>query len=448
MGVCRFAPSLLRHATQPLSLVAIGADDGAVSVWKNDLTRPFAVIKGASHNVVTDIAWSRDATKLLFTAGETCTAVEFTTEELGSEVLGKSEMVELLQSIGLESKKRLSMIPAKNTRPFSPTKASVPSKTPPPPSTAPAKTSTVSAKIPAPAIRSVAARETKKRPEMDETPEPTSSSRKRKKSSPPVEIPPPALPVEIRFPVALLELPSSQWLPGISRTVTLQAFSLTSSALQEESHDSKVVTLVQATANSGNLLWSWMGQGRVALTAVTSHHMFLVTRDGLLHGVNNDGMNEFPAVMVLGEPAAIDGIREKEKELVGVMTADGHLMVWKMSGHALELVERIDCEWMVEEGVTEVKIQFVGTTAVHVTINGKEQKIFCYELEKRCWHPVKQPIFDYSIFSKTISKQTLASPVSSNPVFTVCPSRCSDCVDASFVYCCGNWTVFCAICSK
>ena len=88
MGVCRFAPSLLRHATQPLSLVAIGADDGAVSVWKNDLTRPFAVIKGASHNVVTDIAWSRDATKLLFTAGETCTAVEFTTEELGSEVLG------------------------------------------------------------------------------------------------------------------------------------------------------------------------------------------------------------------------------------------------------------------------------------------------------------------------------------------------------------------------
>lgn len=56
-------------------------------MWRNDLSQPLLVVKGATHNVVSDIAWSADARRLMFTAGECVVAGGGGGRELGGRAL-------------------------------------------------------------------------------------------------------------------------------------------------------------------------------------------------------------------------------------------------------------------------------------------------------------------------------------------------------------------------
>ena len=240
VGVGRFAPALLRHSPRLLSLLALGSDDGSVSVWRTDRAQPIAVIRGASRNGVTDITWSRDAARMMFTAGETCVAVEFAPEELGGNALGGEEMRDWLQRSSVAAKKKLSMLPPKKQTP-----AGIEAKSetlrkdeetaelPPPAIPAVPTVPVVSPVSTISAPRLVPPRESKKR-EVDETPDPfprepekPRESKKRKKQAPPAE-PAPLPPSAPRrsFPAGNRSLPFSQSVPGVSLTVSFQAFSL------------------------------------------------------------------------------------------------------------------------------------------------------------------------------------------------------------------------------
>ena len=74
-------------------------------------------MKGATHNVVSDIAWSADARRLMFTAGECVVAVEAEVEELGGRALSAEEMAARLVRQDALPKKRVSM----TMSPLSPT---------------------------------------------------------------------------------------------------------------------------------------------------------------------------------------------------------------------------------------------------------------------------------------------------------------------------------------
>ena len=63
-----------------------------MSIWRNDLNQPLVVLRGASRNVVADIAWSRNCQYLMFASGEGVVAVEFDEAELGGQPISESEL--------------------------------------------------------------------------------------------------------------------------------------------------------------------------------------------------------------------------------------------------------------------------------------------------------------------------------------------------------------------
>lgn len=446
VGIARFAPALLRHASQPLYLLALGCDDGSLSVWRNDLTRPLAVIRGASRNGVADIAWSPDATKLLFTAGETCTAVEFSPAELGGEAMGGEEMRAFVDQKGREVKKKLSMLPPKNipavkhemaastansiansiehtnetqskhTEIDGKTAETNPPSIPAVPSAPSAPSIPAVPSVSAPVFRTVPPRESKKRSEVDETPEP--GSRKRKKQPPPAE-PAPAS-CRSQFPAVLCVLPLTLPFPAGSASVTFRAFSLVSAPLSDETPDEEAATLAQALDGAGSLLWSWMGQGRVAIAGMSTHHVVAVSQSGWMHVITAEGILEIPAVWTGGSPAALDVRREAETEVIGMMTVDARFTVWKVGPHHVETVETQDCTWMLREEISRVSIQFVGVSQVRFALTHKDTtRSFFLDLAGHCWYPGEQPLLGYSAFAPALPTRSLASIMASNAMFTV-----------------------------
>ena len=452
VGVARFAPTLLQHSPRFLSLLALGSDDGTVSVWRTDRAQPIAVIRGASRNGVTDITWSRDAARLMFTAGETCVAVEFAPEELGGNALGGEEMRDWLRRSSLAAKKKLSMLPPKknngtagiepmNETPAKPEKTAeiTPSPIPavpvvpviPPIPAVPVVPviPVVSPVSPVSAPRLVPPRDSKKRGEADETPDPfprepekPRESKKRKKAAPPAEPAPlPAVAPRREFPAGHRSLPFSQSVPGVSSlTVSFQAFSLQPAPLSDETPDGETATLLQALRPAGNLAWSWLGQGRVVLAGTTSHHVVCVTRGGLMHVVSLDGITEIPAVCIGGIPAGLDVARKGETEIIAVMTTDARLQVWKLGNHKVETVETQDCGWLLREEVSRGTIGLVGVSQVRVTITARTAvRSFILDLAGHCWFAGEQPLLAYSAFAREVPARSLASPMASNAMFTV-----------------------------
>ena len=440
VGVGRFAPALLRHSPRLLSLLALGSDDGSVSVWRTARAQPIAVIRGASRNGVTDITWSRDAARMMFTAGETCVAVEFAPEELGGNALGGEEMRDWLQRSSVAAKKKLSMLPPKKQTP-----AGIEAKSEtlrkdeetaelPPPAIPAVPTVPVVPAVPATspvstisAPRLVPPRESKKR-EVDETPDPfprepekPRESKKRKKQAPPAE-PAPLPPSAPRrsFPAGNRSLPFSQSVPGVSLTVSFQAFSLQTAPLRDETPDGETATLLQALSPAGNLVWSWLGQGRVVLAGTTSHHVTGVTRDGLMHVVSLEGITEIPAVWTGGTPAGLDVVRKGETEMIAVMSTEARLQVWKLGNHKVETVETQDCGWMLREEISRVALGWVGVSQLRVTLTSKTAvRSFLLDLSGRCWFAGEQPLLGYSAFAREVPTRSLSSVMASNSMFTV-----------------------------
>ena len=81
-----------------------------MSVWRNDLAQPLVVVRNATHNVVSDIAWSSDDRHILFTAGECVVAVELESAEVGGNALTEEEMHSHVARRENASKKHVSMI--------------------------------------------------------------------------------------------------------------------------------------------------------------------------------------------------------------------------------------------------------------------------------------------------------------------------------------------------
>ena len=466
VGVGRFAPALLRHSPRFLSLLALGSDDGTVSVWRTDRAQPIAVIRGASRNGVSDITWSRDAARMMFTAGETCVAVEFAREELGGSALGGEEMRAWLQRSTLAAKRKLSMLPPKKRTPAgieakheTPRTDEETAELPPPAIPAVPVVSPVSTIQPVSTISPVSAprlappRESKKRGEVDETPDPfprepekPRESKKRKKQAPPAEPAslPPSAPAR-SFPAGIRSLPFSQSVPGVSLTVSFQAFSLQNAPLRDETPDGDTATLLQAVRPAGNLVWSWLGQGRVVLAGATSHHVTGVTRDGLMHVVSLEGITEIPAVWTGGTPAGLDVVRKGETEMIAVLSTDARLQVWKLGNHKVETVETQDCGWMLREDVSRVTLGWVGVSQLRVAITAKTAvRSFVLDLAGHCWFAGEQPLLGYSAFAREVPTRQLSSVMASNAMFTVGTEAACE-ADADLVHRGGDGAVLRAV---
>ena len=380
-------------------------------------------MKGATHNVVSDIAWSADARRLMFTAGECVVAVEVEVKELGGRALSAEEMAARLVRQDALPKKRVSM----TLSPLSPTTNRAITTAP--------HTSQVTSQVTSQSMTHTTTQTTThtstqtaahgKRAAEEEHEATATRKRKKPQSAQSAQSAPladhPVVAPTISLPALSLTLPATLPLPSLHSTVSLQVLSTTTAPITPTTPDRLCATLVQATHTTGTPQWSWVGEGHVAAATLTARYFFACTREGILHVVTTDGRTAVPAVFVGEGPAAVASMEGKEGDRFAVVTVRGKMLVGVLNpGGRLTMENEIDLSRFVKEDVTGVRIHFVEYSVVKVQIQIKEKDWddYMYDLNSRCWFVEKQNVFAYSYFNNA-TPAALNSPFATNSMLTV-----------------------------
>ena len=438
-----------------------------MSIWRNDLNQPLVVLRGASRNVVADIAWSRNCQYLMFASGEGVVAVEFDEAELGGQPISESELYQRREK--MDQRKRLSMLetpegisnvaPQTISQPISlsvpsvavsqsPTSAPVTApkpvvsapqppastvaqsvvstpqpvtstpqpitstsqpvtSTPQPITSTPQPVTSTPQPIP-PTLQQSKASQTRKRAVESEEP----VTRKRKKQQPvQPSSEPPSLSSRLCFPARALKLPAVVPLqaafPGTEISLSIQVMPVTGSE--------EMMAFLQAIDSSGNPQWSWLGQGRPVLVSSSSHLIVMVSQEGLLYILSTDGRTRISPLQLTGIPSAIAVHSSASVDRVAALTTEGSLTIWEISStHPLQRLVQTDAVWMLQEEVSSVSLQFQNMDAIEVTVPSATSALFA--ITAGTWVRPDLPLFTASPYSR--SAPTLAIPVTSNPVLT------------------------------
>ena len=391
-----------------------------MSVWRNDLAQPLVVVRNATHNVVSDIAWSSDDRHILFTAGECVVAVELESAEVGGNALTEEEMHSHVARRENASKKHVSMIAqpsaalnkavaVSSLHPSQPQQLQQPQQ----PHTQPQQLQ----------IQPQQSQSHKRSAETEEAHEPAPTTRKRKKQQAAPAQTPSTEPVVVAptfsLPPLTLTLPCSLPLPSANNTLSLQLVPTTS---QPSNADRTSVTLVQSISPSNTIQWSWVGQGAVVAGSSTSRFFFAWTRDGLMHTVTTDGRTAVPALFLGSAPAAVCSAGSEEGDRFAVVTTQGRLVVGAINPGGRMLIESdIDISGFTKSEVMGIRVHFADYSVLRLQLDTKERKgeQFTYDLNSRCWFIEQQNVFAYSFYNRDGRSSGLNSPFATNSLLTV-----------------------------
>ena len=391
-----------------------------MSVWRNDLAQPLVVVRNATHNVVSDIAWSSDDRHILFTAGECVVAVELKSAEVGGNALTEEEMHSHVARRENASKKHVSMIAqpsaalnkavaVSSLHPSQPQQLQQPQQ----PHTQPQQLQ----------IQPQQSQSHKRSAETEEAHETAPTTRKRKKQQAAPAQTPSTEPVVVAptfsLPPLTLTLPCSLPLPSANNTLSLQ---LVPTTPQPSNSDCTSVTLVQSVSPSNTLQWSWVGQGAVVAGSSTSRFFFAWTRDGLMHTVTTDGRTAVPALFLGSAPAAVCSAGSEEGDRFAVVTTQGRLVVGAINPGGRMLIESdIDISGFTKSEVMGIRVHFADYSVLRLQLDTKERKgeQFTYDLNSRCWFVEQQNVFAYSFYNRDGRSSGLNSPFATNSLLTV-----------------------------
>lgn len=391
-----------------------------MSVWRNDLAQPLVVVRNATHNVVSDIAWSSDDRHILFTAGECVVAVELESAEVGGNALTEEEMHSHVARRENASKKHVSMIAqpsaalnkavaVSSLHPSQPQQLQQPQQ----PHTQPQQLQ----------IQPQQSQSHKRSAETEEAHETAPTTRKRKKQQAAPAQTPSTEPVVVAptfsLPPLTLTLPCSLPLPSANNTLSLQLVPTTS---QPSNSDRTSVTLVQSISPSNTIQWSWVGQGAVVAGSSTSRFFFAWTRDGLMHTVTTDGRTAVPALFLGSAPAAVCSAGSEEGDRFAVVTTQGRLVVGAINPGGRMLIESdIDISGFTKSEVVGIRVHFADYSVLRLQLDTKERKgeQFTYDLNSRCWFIEQQNVFAYSFYNRDGRSSGLNSPFATNSLLTV-----------------------------
>ena len=391
-----------------------------MSVWRNDLAQPLVVVRNATHNVVSDIAWSSDDRHILFTAGECVVAVELKSAEVGGNALTEEEMHNHVARRENASKKHVSMIAqpsaalnkavaVSSLHPSQPQQLQQPQQ----PHTQPQQLQ----------IQPQQSQSHKRSAETEEAHETAPTTRKRKKQQAAPAQTPSTEPVVVAptfsLPPLTLTLPCSLPLPSANNTLSLQ---LVPTTPQPSNSDCTSVTLVQSVSPSNTIQWSWVGQGAVVAGSSTSRFFFAWTRDGLMHTVTTDGRTAVPALFLGSAPAAVCSAGSEEGDRFAVVTTQGRLVVGAINPGGRMLIESdIDISGFTKSEVMGIRVHFADYSVLRLQLDTKERKgeQFTYDLNSRCWFVEQQNVFAYSFYNRDGRSSGLNSPFATNSLLTV-----------------------------
>lgn len=391
-----------------------------MSVWRNDLAQPLVVVRNATHNVVSDIAWSSDDRHILFTAGECVVAVELESAEVGGNALTEEEMHSHVARRENASKKHVSMIAqpsaalnkavaVSSLHPSQPQQLQQPQQ----PHTQPQQLQ----------IQPQQSQSHKRSAETEEAHETAPTTRKRKKQQAAAAQAPSTEPVVVAptfsLPPLTLTLPCSLPLPSANNTLSLQ---LVPTTPQPSNSDRTSVTLVQSISPSNTIQWSWVGQGAVVAGSSTSRFFFAWTRDGLMHTVTTDGRTAVPALFLGSAPAAVCSAGSEEGDRFAVVTTQGRLVVGAINPGGRMLIESdIDISGFTKSEVMGIRVHFADYSVLRLQLDTKERKgeQFTYDLNSRCWFIEQQNVFAYSFYNRDGRSSGLNSPFATNSLLTV-----------------------------
>lgn len=391
-----------------------------MSVWRNDLAQPLVVVRNATHNVVSDIAWSSDDRHILFTAGECVVAVELESAEVGGNALTEEEMHSHVARRENASKKHVSMIAqpsaalnkavaVSSLHPSQPQQLQQPQQ----PHTQPQQLQ----------IQPQQSQSHKRSAETEEAHETAPTTRKRKKQQAAPAQTPSTEPVVVAptfsLPPLTLTLPCSLPLPSANNTLSLQ---LVPTTPQPSNSDRTSVTLVQSISPSNTIQWSWVGQGAVVAGSSTSRFFFAWTRDGLMHTVTTDGRTAVPALFLGSAPAAVCSAGSEEGDRFAVVTTQGRLVVGAINPGGRMLIESdIDISGFTKSEVMGIRVHFADYSVLRLQLDTKERKgeQFTYDLNSRCWFIEQQNVFAYSFYNRDGRSSGLNSPFATNSLLTV-----------------------------
>lgn len=392
-----------------------------MSVWRNDLAQPLVVVRNATHNVVSDIAWSSDDRHILFTAGECVVAVELESAEVGGNALTEEEMHSHVARRENASKKHVSMIAqpsaalaskavaVSSLHPSQPQQLQQPQQ----PHTQPQQLQ----------IQPQQSQSHKRSAETEEAHETAPTTRKRKKQQAAPAQTPSTEPVVVAptfsLPPLTLTLPCSLPLPSANNTLSLQ---LVPTTPQPSNSDCTSVTLVQSVSPSNTIQWSWVGQGAVVAGSSTSRFFFAWTRDGLMHTVTTDGRTAVPALFLGSAPAAVCSAGSEEGDRFAVVTTQGRLVVGAINPGGRMLIESdIDISGFTKSEVMGIRVHFADYSVLRLQLDTKERKgeQFTYDLNSRCWFVEQQNVFAYSFYNRDGRSSGLNSPFATNSLLTV-----------------------------
>ena len=392
-----------------------------MSVWRNDLAQPLVVVRNATHNVVSDIAWSSDDRHILFTAGECVVAVELKSAEVGGNALTEEEMHSHVARRENASKKHVSMIAqpsaalaskavaVSSLHPSQPQQLQQPQQ----PHTQPQQLQ----------IQPQQSQSHKRSAETEEAHETAPTTRKRKKQQAAPAQTPSTEPVVVAptfsLPPLTLTLPCSLPLPSANNTLSLQ---LVPTTPQPSNSDCTSVTLVQSVSPSNTIQWSWVGQGAVVAGSSTSRFFFAWTRDGLMHTVTTDGRTAVPALFLGSAPAAVCSAGSEEGDRFAVVTTQGRLVVGAINPGGRMLIESdIDISGFTKSEVVGIRVHFADYSVLRLQLDTKERKgeQFTYDLNSRCWFVEQQNVFAYSFYNRDGRSSGLNSPFATNSLLTV-----------------------------
>lgn len=403
-----------------------------MSVWRNDLAQPLVVVRNATHNVVSDIAWSSDDRHILFTAGECVVAVELESAEVGGNALTEEEMHSHVARRENASKKHVSMIAqpsaalnkavaVSSLHPSQPQQLQQPQQ----PHTQPQQLQIQPQQLQTQQlqIQPQQSQSHKRSAETEEAHETAPTTRKRKKQQAAPAQTPSTEPVVVAptfsLPPLTLTLPCSLPLPSANNTLSLQLVPTTS---QPSNSDRTSVTLVQSISPSNTIQWSWVGQGAVVAGSSTSRFFFAWTRDGLMHTVTTDGRTAVPALFLGSAPAAVCSAGSEEGDRFAVVTTQGRLVVGAINPGGRMLIESdIDISGFTKSEVVGIRVHFADYSVLHLQLDTKERKgeQFTYDLNSRCWFIEQQNVFAYSFYNRDGRSSGLNSPFATNSLLTV-----------------------------
>ena len=390
-----------------------------MSVWRNDLAQPLVVVRNATHNVVSDIAWSSDDRHILFTAGECVVAVELESAEVGGNALTEEEMHSHVARRENASKKHVSMI-AQPSAALASKAVAVSSLHPSQPQQSQQPQQLQTQQLQQQPQQS---QSHKRSAETEEAHETAPTTRKRKKQQAAPAQTPSTEPVVVAptfsLPPLTLTLPCSLPLPSANNTLSLQ---LVPTTPQPSNSDCTSVTLVQSVSPSNTIQWSWVGQGAVVAGSSTSRFFFAWTRDGLMHTVTTDGRTAVPALFLGSAPAAVCSAGSEEGDRFAVVTTQGRLVVGAINpGGRMLIGSDIDISGFTKSEVMGIRVHFADYSVLRLQLDTKERKgeQFTYDLNSRCWFVEQQNVFAYSFYNRDGRSSGLNSPFATNSLLTV-----------------------------